>query len=307
MNPYQYSRSEPNFNLRAEKTDSNWSRYSVEFSTAYPTPPKESRIARGEYFRPIRGNNLPLVILIHGLGDRSVLPCKLMARTLVNKGIASFVLYTVFYSSRMPEIVKRRTPTLSSEEWFEGYRISVIEVRQVVDWVCSRSEINHKQIAVMGISLGGFVSAIAMGIDERLRAGVFIAMGGNCELITWKSKADTFRKGSICTKPECRQVHTHYPQYLAEVAERGFENVIPFKQCFLTDTMTFAHRLRSRPLLLINALWDKYIPKQATLEFWQACDNPAITWLPAGHASIWVCYPFINRKVTGFLSSNFSV
>ena len=268
MNPYQYPRSELSFNLRAKETKSDWSRYSAEFSTAYPTPPEESRIARGEYFRPLRVNNVPLVILIHGLGDLSVVPCKFLARTLVNRGIACFVLYLVFHASRMPESVRRRMPTLTSEEWFEGYRISVIEVRQVVDWVRSRPEINHEQIAVTGISLGGFISAIAMGLDERLRAGVFIAMGGNSEVITWESRADTFRKGSICAEAECRQVHTYYPQYLAEVAERGFENVAPFKQCFLTDTMTFAHRLRSRPILMINALWDKYIPRQATLEFW---------------------------------------
>ena len=134
----------------------------------------------------------------------------------------------------MPETVRKRMPALSSEEWFEGYRMSVIELRQIVDWVRSRPEINHEQIAVMGISLGGFISAIAMGIDERLRAGVFIAMGGNSEVITWKSKADTFRKGSICTKAECRQVHTYYPQYLAEVAEKGFQDVISL-QAMLPD------------------------------------------------------------------------
>jgi len=306
MNPYHYARTEPVLNLRVEKTNSVWSPYLVKFSTAYPAPAEESRIVRGEYFRPSRSNNVPLVILLHGMGDRSIVPCKLLARTLVDRGIACFVLYSVFHSSRMPETVRRRMPNLTSEEWFEGYRSSVIEVCQVVDWVCSRPEINHEQIAVMGLSLGGFISAIAMGIDERLRAGVFIAMGGNSEVITWKSKADTFRKGSICAEAECRQAHRYYPQYLADVAERGFEDVVPFKQCFLTDAMTFAHGLRGRPILMINALWDKYVPRQATVEFWQACGKPAINWLPAGHASIWAWYPVISRKVIAFLDSNFS-
>jgi len=207
----------------------------------------------------------------------------------------------------MPEAMRKRTPAFTPEEWFEGYRISVIEVCQVVDWACSRSEINHEQIAVMGISLGGFISAIAMGIDERIKAGVFITIGGNCEVITWKSKADTFRKRSICAETECHRVRTRYPQYLADVAEKGFDNVTPFKQCFLTDTMTFAQRLRNRPILMINALWDKYIPRQATIEFWEASGKPAIVWLPASHGSIWAWYPSISRKVTAFLSSNFNL
>lgn len=58
------------------------------------------------------------------------------------------------------------------------------EVRQVADWAGSRPEINHNQIAVTGVSLGGFISAIAMEIDERLKAGVFVATGGDSELIT---------------------------------------------------------------------------------------------------------------------------
>ena len=306
MDPYEYSGGEPDFTLGVEKANSKWSRRSVEFSTGCPTLHWESRTARGEYFRPLKADRLALGIILHGLGDLSVVPCRLLARTLVNRGIACLVLYLPFHSSRMPETVAKRMPDLTPDEWFEGYRISVIEVRQVVDWAYGRPEINHEQLAVLGVSLGGFISAIAMGIEERLRAGVFIAMGGNSEVITWESKADTLRKGPICSRVECHQAHTYYPQYLAEVAERGFENVTPFKQCFQTDAMTFAHRLRGRPILMINALRDKHIPRRATLQFWEACGKPAIMWLPGGHASMWACYPSIGRKVTAFLSSNFN-
>ena len=305
MNPYEYPGDELKFTLGMEKTNSKWSRRSVEFATAGPASHDEGRIARGEYFQPLRANNIPLVIILHGLGDHSLIPCKLLARSLVNKGIACFILYSVFHSSRMPEAVRKRAPAFTSEEWLEGYRVSVIEVRQIADWARSRPEINHEQMAVIGISLGGFISAIAMGLEERLRAGVFITMGGNSQTITWMSKADTFRKGSTCAEEECRQVHAHYPQYLAEVAERGFDNVTPLRQCFLTDAMTFAHGLRGRPVLMINALCDKYIPKQATVEFWEACGKPAITWLPAGHTSIWALYPLISKRVARFLSFNF--
>jgi cephalosporin-C deacetylase-like acetyl esterase len=234
-----------------------------------------------------------------------VLPCKLLSLSLVNRGIACLILYSVFHTSRMPEDMRTRAPVFTSEEWFEGYRISVIEVRQATDWACSRQEINHEQIALVSISLGGFISAVAMGVEERLRAGVFITMGGNAEILTWKSKTNTFRKSHNCTEEECREVHIQYPQYLAQVAEKGFANVTPLKQCFLTDAMTFGHSLRGRPILMINALWDKYIPKQATLEFWEECAKPAIIWLPDGHASIWALHPLISQRVAHFLNSSF--
>ena len=307
MNPYSYQCGDRQFNLHLRETTRGWFHYAVDFPSAYPTRYEENSIVRGEYFQPRGKGNTPLAILVHGWGDRSLIPCKLLARALVKKGIACFILYLVFHSSRMSESVKKRLPILTPEEWFEGYRISVIDIRQIIDWASSRTEINNEQIAVIGISLGGFISAIAMGVDKRVKAGVFLTAGGNSEKVTWMSRSPVIRKGCICTKEECRRIHSLYPQYLAEVAEKGLENVTPLKQCFLTDTMTFAPYLRRRPILMLNSLWDEAIPKQATLDFWEACDKPDIIWFPTAHATIWLWYPRISRRIVDFLGSTFAM
>jgi hypothetical protein len=67
--------------------------------------------------------------------------------------------------------------------------------------------------------------------------------------------------------------------------------------------MTFAHRLRKRPVLMLNARWDEAIPKEATLDFWEAAGKPPITWFPATHPSIWLWYPLIRAKILGFIKS----
>ena len=64
-----------------------------------------------------------------------------MAHTLLKRGISCFILYLVFHSSRMPEIISERIPSLTSEEWFEGYQNSVIEIRQVLGLASERKEI----------------------------------------------------------------------------------------------------------------------------------------------------------------------
>ncbi|HIE17751.1 MAG TPA: abhydrolase domain-containing 18, partial [Dehalococcoidia bacterium] len=158
MNPYYYQHAEPRFNLCLKESTSKWQRYTVEFPTACPTQYEENNTARGEYFWP-RGTDVsPLVILIHGWGDRSLVPCRFLARALVKKGVACFILYLVFHASRMAEVVKKRLPVLTPEEWFEGYRLSVIEVRQIIDWSRATAEIDQDGVGVVGISLGGFVS-----------------------------------------------------------------------------------------------------------------------------------------------------
>ena len=307
MDPYSYPSSEPRFNLHLEETTPRWLRYAVSFPTAHPTRYEENNTVRGEYLQPRKADRASLAILLHGIGDPSIIPCKLLARTLAKRGIACFILYSVFHSSRMPEVLRNRLPALTSEEWFEGYQISVIDVRQVVDWASGKAEINKEQIAAIGISLGGFISAIAMGVDKRIRAGVFLVAGGNSEEITWKSKSRAIRMGLSCTEAECHHIHSCYPQYLAEVAKKGFENVIPVKGCFLTDPMTFASYLRNRPILMINALRDRTIPRQATLDFWEACGKPPIIWLPGNHVTIWFSYPLISRQITSFLRATFGV
>jgi cephalosporin-C deacetylase-like acetyl esterase len=197
--------------------------------------------------------------------------------------------------------MKERFPHLTAEDWFEGYVTSVTEVRQIVDWAGNLTELNAEQVGVIGISLGGFIAAISMGIDKRINAGVFVVAGGNYENPAWmKKKRDGDKEADY-------QSQNRYAQYLTEVAEKGFENVAPVKESYLTDPMTFAHYLRQRPILMINALWDVYIPREATLDFWEACGKPTITWIPATHSTIWLGYPFISKKIASFLNANFPV
>ena len=305
MHPYDYPGSETRFRLRLREATRRGSHYLVTFPTAHPTRYWENNTALGEYFVPSSGERFPLVILLHGLGDHSVLPCRILARHLARKGIACFVLYLVFHSRRTPEALKTQPLSLTAGNWLEVFQVSVTDVRQVVDWAKGREEIDDQQVAVFGISLGGFVSAIAMGIDKRIMAGVFMVTGGNLEEITWEGKSHAVRRAHSCTQEECHNVYGSYRQYLAEVNQKGFENVTPARECFLFDPTTFAPYLRGRPVLMLNARWDNIIPRQSTQSFWEACGRPRIIWLPANHITIYLWHPLIRREVTTFLRSTF--
>jgi hypothetical protein len=146
-----------------------------------------------------------------------------------------------------------------------------------------------------------------MGIDERIKAGVFVGAGGNAEVITWMNKISAIRKGATCTQAECHHTYSYYPPYLDEIADKGYENTVPAKQCFLNDPLTFASYLRKRPVLMFNALWDEVVPRKATLEFWERCDQPPIAWFPASHATIWLWYPLISRRIIRFFKATFRI
>lgn len=302
MNPYNYPHLEPAFDMQLNQTTRGWSRYVVKFPICKPTRYKENNTAYGEYYQPRRGANWPLAILVHGWGDRSVIPCRLLARDLSKKGIASFILYLVFHQRRMPDVIKERLPNLTPEEWFEGYQTSVIDIRQIIDWAGKNKDINKDHIAVIGISLGGIISAICMGVDKRIGAGVIVVAGGNYQGRAWLRRTEP-----DFSEAEYSQSQNLYTQYLREVAQKGIEKVTPSKKSYLTDPMTFASYLRRRPLLMLNAIWDERIPKQSTIDFWEACGKPQIKWYPATHSHIWLLYPLLLGQITNFLKSSFSI
>ena len=307
MNPYSYENSIPGVKLRLKKDTHTMLHYGIQFRSALDTGYPENGIVKGEYYQPRVEYKVPLAILVHGMGDHSVIPCKLLARSLLKQGIACFIPYLTIHSKRSPKAMRAHLPYLNPDEWFQCYRVSVVDIRQIVDWAYSRTELDAEQVATLGISFGGFVSAIAMGIDERIKAGVFLVSGGNSNKISWLNGVNQYRKRYQRTEANYLEIQSSYAQYLKGVSERGFENVAPANQSFLTDPLTFAGYLKGRPVLMINARRDKYIPSETVIELWQACGQPDIKWIPSGHTSIWLWYPAIRRSITAFLKSSLDI
>ncbi len=304
VNPFLYPEHQPAFNLRLLKQNKHWRHYLVDFPVVSISVYPGGEVAKGEYFEPSQKDNVPLAILIHGWGDHSVLPFKWMADGLLRRGVACFILYLPFHASRLPDEMKPRLARLTPDEWFTGYQMAVTDVRRIIDWASQNGHIDHRQITVIGLSLGAFVSSIAMGIDPRIKAGVFIVHGGNSGKIMQLSRVAKYRKEYRRPNEEYQENQKSYARYLVEIANRGFENVTPEQKSFLIDPLTYAPMLKGRPTLMINALWDELIPQEASLDFWQAsCECERVSF-PATHASIWMWYPFIVRRINNFLKSS---
>ena len=303
MHPYDFAVSESRFEISPVAATSQWSHYILSYPAVRPAKYTEGNTVYGDYFTPKIDTTSPLAILVPGLGDASLTPCLMLARHLVRQGIAALVLYLVFHSRRMPPDMKGQYLPPTAKEWLEFYQVSVADIRRLLDWAGSRGEIDAKRIGVVGISLGGMIAAIAMAMDQRISGGIFVVTGGNLEALSWGGASEIIRTGHACTRDECHQVYSQYPCFLADIAEKGIENVVPARECFLFDPLTFATRLKRRPIMMINAEQDEIIPKQAALEFWEACGKPPLKWLPATHTTIYSHTPQISKEVAGFLKS----
>jgi dienelactone hydrolase len=300
-NPYQYVSAKSQACVMPREQTALWDCSRVDFASAFVTRFLGDTHIIGDYFFPRGRAKAPLAILIHGMGDRSAIPCRMIAKDLAKEGIASFILYLVFHSLRAPDSIKTRYPNLTGDEWFESYKVSVTDVHQILDWAVTRPEIIHSQISVLGISFGSFVTSIAMALDKRLGKGILVECGGNSDKITKNSLMLRWRyKQKLAVY---NQNQTAYSQYLSEVVKRGWDNVETSKSSYLTDPLTFTSNLKDRPLMLLNAAWDEMIPKSATCELWESLGKPPIHWYPATHAGLWIWYPLFRNKITGFLKT----
>lgn len=307
INPFEYQPGALRFNLHPLNGNGHWRHSSVDFPITFPGIFQDSNTAYADYYQPDESGKSPLVILIHGWGDHSVLPLQVMARGLASRGVHGLILFLPFHSRRLPTDMKKRAPNLTPDEWFAGYRIGVTDVRQVLDWAEQNPEIDSSRIAVIGLSLGAFVSSITMGIDSRIAAGVFIVSGGNTSKITEYSRFTVFRRRYRLSREAYEATQKQYAGYLEEVAAKGWENVEPPDRNFFIDPMTYGHRIKNRPVLMLNAMWDEFIPREATLDFQRACGDCPLVWYPTTHSTIWAFYPGIAGRVQRFLDSAFTV
>lgn len=295
FNPYIYHGS-GDFKLEPVNGAGAFKKFEVSFTSACPTDYSHLDTVTGEYCLPDTDSKPPLVLLVHGVGDTSTIPCRLLSGALAKSGIASLTLTMPIHSRRLPAEMKKDFYQLSAQDWFNLYRISVINIRQALDWAESRRELDSRHMGIAGISFGGYVSAIALGVEQRLRAGALLFTGGNLEKLARTRSSRKYARYDV-TEELYRKNQSRYMAYVAEVAARGFENVSPPQLGYLFDPYTFTPELKTKPLLMMNARWDEYFPRDAVTDFWQASGKPRQVWLPSGHASAWLFYPVIRRHV----------
>ena len=303
MNPYKYESAPDRGEIQLKKETRDYLQYKVRLTNPLDIAHPENEVIHGDYYLPKSGENHPLIILVHGMGDYSRIPCSLLARKLVKQNITCFVPYLTIHSKRLPKAYKADMPYLTPQQWFEVYRISVVDIRRIIDWSSGRNEINQEKIYIAGISFGGFVSSVTMGVDKRIKAGILIVTGGNANKISWLSKSNQYRNKYPRTESEHNTVLEKYSQYLEDVKKLGFDNVDAEDISFYSDPLTFAGDLRDRPVLMINAEKDKYLHKETVIELWEALEKPRIKWISAGHVTLWFQYSFIYKTISEFLKS----
>jgi BAAT / Acyl-CoA thioester hydrolase C terminal len=152
-------------------------------------------------------------------------------------------------------------------------RQSVIDVRRGIDFLETREAVDQSQVAVLGMSLGGILGALATVSDGRIGATVMLVSSGNLAEIMATShygRVAKFRRGMV------KRYNLKNEAELLEFARPLMERV---------DPVTYADRMDPARLLMINGYQDNIIKISAAQHTWQAFGRPEWRTLPIGHYS----------------------
>lgn len=236
----------------------------VTFPSPVETPHVNNNTVHCEYFRPATPGKHPGVIVLHILGGDFDL-ARLFCRTLAANDCGALFLKMPYYGPRRQPDSPARMISLDPQETVRGMTQAILDIRRGRAWLAAQDEIDPEQTGIMGISLGGITSALAITAEPRFRKACLLLAGGNIGEVAWES----------------REVRGLRERWESQGGTR--ESLIETLRC--VDPVTYAANARDCQVLMLNASRDEVVPKTCTESLWESLGRPKIVWWNAGHYS----------------------
>lgn len=236
---------------------------------------QEGNLITAKYFRSTRPGSHPLVIVLPIWGSYTYPSRKISTYLQRHSDGALHVLamqgedYLVDWSG----LANTSDESAYLELWRKGaehQRVTMVDVRRLVDWAEQQSEIDGDRVALIGFSLGAIVAGTVATQESRL-AAVVIVMGG----------AHTHSIIAHCTGERTSSVQQH--------AELSFgwdqdELEAQLEPIFTgLDPASYPGRVDPDRVLLIEANRDTCVPEESRTDLWEALGRPEKISLDYGH------------------------
>jgi len=118
----------------------------------------------------------PGALLLHGFTSRKERMAEGIGRALLARGVASLSIDLPLHGAREGSIdeLSLRNPLQLIGAW----RLALAEVRRSLDYLTELAIVDASRLALVGYSLGSFLSVVAAADDDRVRA-MALASGGD--------------------------------------------------------------------------------------------------------------------------------
>lgn len=228
----------------------------------------EWRMARDTSGKVIKA---PAVVVVHESG-RGMVAGRLFASGLRGYGIHTFLIHLPGYGARTPE----QRPTI--KEMLPALQQAVADVRRAADAVAALPMVDSANTSVLGISLGGFVTATVSGLDGGFDKCFVLLAGGNLPDVILQGGKDAAKIRNELSK--------------AGVTEQQIRDTSR-----LIEPMRLAHRVDAAHTWLFSGTKDEVVPPACSVAWAKAAklDKHHIE-LPVGHYTAVIMIPVILQQ-----------
>lgn len=247
-----------------------------QYDHSLPLRAKEEKIAEKDNFIRYhitylnnRGEEVPAILTIpvrlkppyevvffqHGMGDTK--DCRYMLEgtdEFIKRGYAVFAIDALSFGERATPVTKDTSPAVFFKYPYLLRNIFIqttIDVLRGIDYLQTRDDINAEGIYYVGNSMGSLYGVMLVALDKRLKRAVFIVGGAD---------------------------------YQKKMRSMIYVMGIPASEFELVEPKNYVGMISPRPLLLINALRDGLIPREAALALFEAAEEPKKqVWMDSEH------------------------
>jgi dienelactone hydrolase len=240
---------------------------SVTLRSPRPSGDARNDLIPAELYEPTAMRPRGAVVLLpiwRGIGPALE---RYVASQLARRGYAVMIVPLPYQFGRVPLGVRSGSLTITDDLPKNRTVLlqAVADARTSRLWLRDRGY-REDRIAVMGISLGGHVAALAYGADPGFALGAFVLTGGDIADLLWNDSRET------------RWIKR-------KLVKRGvtFEEIR--KLCVEVEPLRYARPWRGPGVVMAAARRDKIVPPANVRALRTALGSPPILWLDATHTS----------------------
>lgn len=262
---YDYQKGAPLCKIEVKESTREYEHFFLSYPCAIETDYPENSVFMN-FYEPKGTGKYPAIIFLSDIAGGVPQVEEEFCRDFASNGIAVLLVQTAYqrnYSFGRKWLADDLKEN-GADAMVQLFRQIVIEARRGIDWLETRPRLDKEKIGAMGISLGGIAVPVLAGVDDRIGSMVILLGGGDTGEIIWNGFATQLFKKRL--------------------SEEGIDSADELEEKVrIIDPLTFADRIKDRPVLMINAHFDTAIPRSATLKLWEALGRPKIIWIPTGH------------------------
>ncbi|OGS04111.1 MAG: hypothetical protein A3G41_08240 [Elusimicrobia bacterium RIFCSPLOWO2_12_FULL_59_9] len=247
----------------------------------------------GRFYVPARGRGpWPAVILLPVLAAPNTWIEERFVDALLSGGSAVFLVELPFQFHRLPRdprypsgITGLHTGPLffgrSPQSLAAHAEQAVLDVRRARTWLGRRPEVDGRRVGLLGVSLGAIVGSVVFVVDDRFQAGAFFLGGADFADLIQHSAMTRGVVDRLRLSPEELSRHLR-----------------PF------DPRLYRGSGDSRPVLLINAWFDRVVPRANARKLKEAFPRAGQKWIPFGHYTSILAIFWVRQSAARFFSGH---